>query len=176
MATPFAAGRLAGLLAAAAVSLGSFVPHAVAAATPGAPAVPAPAADETQIAQGYWTPGPSPQQGRWYQPPQHQFQFQFNWPGFGWANPGHQPPQWQPPRHQPPRYVQPGWNDPRGGQQARLSGHQLRNILAGQGWDDIRVIRSDTWTFTVRAEDRWNRDRVLTVNAYTGRILQVSRG
>ncbi len=180
MANLTTTGRLAGLMTAAIFTLGSLTPATAAGVADPAP-VPAPVA-ETQLAQGYWTPGPQPQQGRWQRPPQNQYQFQFNWPGGhawiapGWQPPRWQPPQWQPPRWQPPRYVQPGWNDPRGGHNNRLTEWQVRGVLNRQGWDDIRIVRSDTWTYTVRAEDRWNRDRVLTVNAYTGVVLSVRNG
>lgn len=57
----------------------------------------------------------------------------------------------------------------------RLSNRELRRELRRQGWDEIRILDRDRRTVTVSAEDRRNRDRILVVNAYTGRVIDVRR-
>lgn len=52
-----------------------------------------------------------------------------------------------------------------------LSNTQLRARLRAQGYHDIRVVSRNRLTVTVRAEDRRNRDFILTVNAYNGRVI-----
>lgn len=55
--------------------------------------------------------------------------------------------------------------------QRALSNTQLRFRLRSQGYHDIRFVSRNRLTVTVRAEDRRNRDFILTVNAYNGRVL-----
>jgi hypothetical protein len=52
-----------------------------------------------------------------------------------------------------------------------LSNTQLRFRLRTQGYHDIRFLNRNRLTVTVRAEDRRNRDFILTVNAFNGRVL-----
>jgi hypothetical protein len=52
-----------------------------------------------------------------------------------------------------------------------LSNQQLRFRLRTQGYHDIRILNRNRLTVTVRAEDWRNRDFVLTVNIYNGRVL-----
>jgi hypothetical protein len=52
-----------------------------------------------------------------------------------------------------------------------LSNTQLRFRLRNQGYHDIRFVNRNRLTVTVRAEDRRNRDFILTVNAYNGRVI-----
>jgi hypothetical protein len=52
-----------------------------------------------------------------------------------------------------------------------LTNTQLRFRLRAQGYHDIRILNRNRLTVTVRAEDWRNRDYILTVNAYNGRVL-----
>jgi hypothetical protein len=52
-----------------------------------------------------------------------------------------------------------------------LSNSELRFRLRAQGYRDIRFLSRSRATVVVRAEDWRNRDYILTVNAYNGRVI-----
>ena len=52
-----------------------------------------------------------------------------------------------------------------------LSNSQIRRLLRLQGYRDIHFVKRDGLRVVVRAEDRRNRDWILTVSVTTGHVL-----
>jgi hypothetical protein len=57
----------------------------------------------------------------------------------------------------------------------KLSTRQVVHAVSAQGYSDIRIVDRGRDVVRVRAEARNHRDYILTVNAYTGRIIDRDR-